>query len=472
MGRWSLRRRLGIAVGLVILAVGATISTVVFLSAERVLLGRVDDDLRAFALRPEFRGPLPRFEPGTVAPPDSADASYRPVAVVAFDEDGAVVGAVPSGFSDEPEPLPDLSGLTASELQRRTDTFFDIDDLHGGHLRGLLRPAQAGGWVLFTQSLEATSDVLSRVLLVSVVVTVAAAGVGALGSWTVLRRGFRPIDDMIDTASAIAAGERDRRVEVGDDTTELGRLGTALDDMMDRLVESDAEREAQSMRLRRFVDDASHELRTPVAAIVGYVELFEQGGIGDPDQLDRAMRRIGEAGRRAERLIADLLALARLDHDVGRRRELVDLAEVVEELVAETTHISGRDVRAEIDGPVTIEGDRVWLTQALVNIVENALAHAPPDEPIHIRLTSGHGTAQIAVVDHGPGVDESERVRVFDRFARQDDGRVRSRGGAGLGLAIVREVVLGHGGEVALTETPGGGATVTVRLPAHGADAP
>lgn len=463
MRRWSLRRRLGVAVGLVILAVGATISTVVYLSVERLLIDRIDDDLRAVAVRPEFSAPA--RPPGVDAPAADDEAAFRPVAIVMFDVDGTVISSLPSGFSDEPGPMADVSQFTVDELERRTETEFNVDDVEGGELRGLLRQGPDGRWVLLTQSLEDTNGVLNRVLLVSLVTTVAAAGIGAFGSWWLLRRGFRPVDDMIDTASAIAAGERDRRVDVADDDTELGRLGTALDDMLDRLVAADAEREADAVRLRRFVDDASHELRTPIAAIVGYVELYEQGGVGEPEQLDRAMGRIGEAGRRSERLIEDLLALARLDHDVSRHREPVDLESLVVDFVAETSQVTGRDVRAETDGPVTIEGDRVWLTQALANLLRNAITHAPPATPIHVRLTSANGIARLAVIDHGPGIDASQRERVFDRFARQDRGRDRASGGAGLGLAIVREVVRGHGGEVELTDTPGGGATVTMRLP-------
>jgi two-component system OmpR family sensor kinase len=467
IARWSLRRRVGIAVGLVILAVGATISTVVFLSVERLLIDRIDNDLRLFSTRPELAGPLPPIRPGGQPPPVTTDgeAVFQPVAATMFAADGTVVGSIPSGYSDDPQPLADVSDLALDDLEGRSGTFFDLGDVEGGELRGLLQPFPAGGWVLLTQSLDQTNDVLNRALLVSAVTTLLAAGAGVLGAWRVVRRGFRPVDDMIDTAAAIAAGERDRRVEAGNDGTELGRLGAALDHMMDRLATADAEREADAANRRRFVDDASHELRTPVAAIVGYVELYEQGGVHDPEQLDRAMSRIGEAGRRAERLIDDLLTLAQLDHEVSRHREVVDLESVVEELVAETAQVTGRDVRAETDGPVMIEGDRIWLGQALANVVRNAVTYAPADQPIHVRLTGSDGTGQLSVIDHGPGVDESERARVFDRFARQDRGRGRSRGGAGLGLAIVSEIVKSHGGQVELTETPGGGATVTMRFP-------
>lgn len=472
MARWSLRRRLSVAVGLIILGVGATISTVMVLSVDRLLVDRVDDALRAFGVRPEFSrppgaaapNPQPAADPSPDNPSANEEADFRPVAIIVFGPDGTALSSLPSGFSDDPDPVADVAALTPGDLDLRTGIPFDLDDVEGGELRGLLS-STGDGWVLLTQSLEESNDLLNRVMLISALSTVLAAGVGALGSWWFLRRGFQPIDDMIDTASAIASGEHERRVGATGHSTELGRLGSALNNMMDRLAVAEAEREADAARLRRFVDDASHELRTPIAAIVGYTELYEQGGVHDRAQLSRAMGRIGEAGHRAERLIEDLLSLARLDHDVARRREAVDLESVVNELVAETVQVTGRDVRAETDGPVLIDGDRVWLTQALANVVRNAVDYAPPTEPIHVRLTSTHTTAQLSVIDHGPGVAESERDRVFDRFARQESGRDRAHGGAGLGLAIVREVMTGHHGEVGLTETPGGGTTVTMRFP-------
>ncbi len=231
------------------------------------------------------------------------------------------------------------------------------------------------------------------------------------------------------------------------------------------IEKADRERLREAERLRRFADDASHELRTPISAIAGYAELYNAGGVEPGPGLDRAMARITEASDRAGRLIEDLLALARLDREIGINRSPLDLSALVADIVEDARVGTSRDITCDTAGPVVITGDGVWLRQAIDNLINNAVAHAPDSTSIELIVdTVGH-QARLLVVDHGPGVPESERERVFDRFARPDNGRDRSHGGAGLGLAIVREVVLSHGGEVAILETPGGGATVQMLLP-------
>ncbi len=468
IGDRSLKQQLGITVGVVILIVGATISTVVFLSVERLLIARTDDDLERIASRPELNTALPDnggIERSGLANNENDESFYRQFAIRTLDADGVTVGLSPSGFASSVEPQTDISQLTTDDIATMAGTAFTATDVDGGGRRVLIQELPGGGWVLISQSFDSTDDLLSRVLLVSIMTTVMAAGAGVVGSWLLVGRCFRPVETMIDSATAIAAGERERRIDAGSGDTELGRLGTALDHMVEHMAAADAEREADTVRRRRFVDDASHELRTPVATIVGYAELYEQGGLGEQSQLERAMGRIGEAGRRAECVIEDLLTLARLDNEVSRRLETVDLQPLIEDLAAETAQVTSRNIAASTSGPVIIHGDRIWLTQAVANIVRNSLTYAPPEKPVTVCLTDDGTSAQIRVIDHGPGVVEAERTRIFDRFVRLDQGRERSQGGAGLGLAIVREVVDGHHGQVELTETPGGGATVTIRIP-------
>ena len=452
---WTLRQRLTIVVGLVVLGVSAVIAVTVSLATRSVLIDRVDQDLQALAMRPQPR-------PGQNDPPP-ADDSFQPFGLVVFDADGQVMLGQPRGFSDDPEPLPDVGGLTVEEM--REGGFVTLDAADGnGSVRALIRTTPTG-FEMLTQSLESVDANARQTVAISLVVGFLAALVGITSTSLELRRGFRPVDDMIETAGAIAEGDLSRRTDLVQSETELGRLAGALDHMLDRIEGADRERLREAERLRRFADDASHELRTPIAAIAGYAELFEAGGVEAGPGLDRAMARIREASDRAGRLIEDLLALARLDREIGINRSPLDLSALVTAIVEDSRVSSGRDIRADVPGRVAVNGDAVWLRQAIENLITNANTHSPDSTPIELVVRQAADGVEVLVVDHGPGIPEPERGRVFDRFARPDAGRDRTHGGAGLGLAIVREVVLSHGGEVTILETPGGGATVQMLLP-------
>jgi two-component system OmpR family sensor kinase len=235
--------------------------------------------------------------------------------------------------------------------------------------------------------------------------------------------------------------------------------------MLARLEAADADRRRDAERLRRFVDDASHELRTPITAIAGYAELYQAGGVAPGAPLERAMARISEASERATRLVEDLLALARLEREIGSRSEDTDLEPLVLALAEDTRVTTGREVWADTAGPVVLHADPLWLRQALDNLVHNALTHAPEDRPVTVVLRHDDREAVVTVVDHGPGVGADDRDRVFERFARLDGESGRPARGTGLGLSIVREIVDAHEGRVEVVDTPGGGASFTIRLP-------
>jgi two-component system OmpR family sensor kinase len=442
-------------VGFVIFVVSAVIAVTVSIASRSVLIDRVDEDLLALATRP-----LPRPGPGD---PPPAEDSFQPFGLLLFDATGQVVVEQPGGFADDPEPLPDVGDVTVDTL--RAGGLVTLAAADGeGTVRVLIRSTSSGFEVL-SQSLEAVDSTARQTVTISLVVSLLAALVGITAASLEVRRGFRPIDDMIETAGAIAEGELSRRTDLVESETELGRLASALDHMLERIESADRDRLREAERLRRFADDASHELRTPIAAITGYAELYEAGGIEEGPGLDRAMARIHEASGRAGRLIEDLLALARLDREIGVSRSTLDIGDLVADIAEDSRISTGRDIRSQIADGVAVDGDRVWLRQAIENLIGNAVANAPAPSPIELIVRQETGEAKVLVVDHGPGIPEAERERVFDRFARPDRARDRSHGGAGLGLAIVREVVLSHGGEVQILETPDGGATVEIVLP-------
>ncbi len=455
MRQWTLRRRLIIVVGIVILVVSAAIATTVSIATRSVLIDRVDEQLLTLSIRPDPR-------PGPNDPPPEDD-NFQPFGFVLFGLGGEVITARSGGFGDDPEPLPDVSELTLTDLQEGGLVTLDAAD-GDGSVRGLIRSGQ-GGFELLVLSLDSVDATARQAVTISLAVSLVAALVGIAAAGLMVRRELRPVDDMIETAGAIAEGDLTQRTDLVASDTELGRLAGALDHMMDRIESSDRDRLKEAERLRRFVDDASHELRTPLSAIAGYAELYDDGGVEPGPGLDRAMARIRQASDRAGRLIEDLLALARLDREIGMSRSPFNLGVLIADIAEDSRISSGRDISASVPDSALINGDSVWLRQAVENLIANAVAHTPESSPIELKLFEDAETATVLVVDHGPGIPEHERERVFDRFARPDRGRDRSHGGAGLGLAIVREVVLSHDGKVAILETPGGGATVEIQLP-------
>jgi two-component system OmpR family sensor kinase len=314
-------------------------------------------------------------------------------------------------------------------------------------------------------SLREVDSTLHRLLLIELVATALVLGaIVALGLWLV-RLGLRPLDAIGQTASAIAAGDLSRRVERAEERTEVGRLGLALNAMLARIESSFRAQEASERKLRRFVADASHELRTPLTAVRAYAELYDRGAAERPDDLERSMKGISRESERMSVLVDDLLLLARLDDGRPLEREPVQLDEVVGEAV-ETAQTVDPDRPISLHAePATVLGDRVRLRQIVDNLLANVRAHTPPGTPASVSVARRNGSAEIAVTDQGPGLDEEHLEHVFERFYRADPSRARTSGGVGLGLAIVAAVAEAHGGTVSASSSPGEGTTIAIALP-------
>jgi two-component system, OmpR family, sensor kinase len=330
-----------------------------------------------------------------------------------------------------------------------------------------VRDPMNGSVTIAAIPLNTVDDTLQRLLVVEALVIAAVLLVLGLVSWLVVRVGLLPLDRMGHTAGAIAGGDLSHRVESTDPRTEVGRLGISLNAMLDRLEEAFGEREASEDRLRRFIADASHELRTPLASIRGYAELYRMGAARDPEELEKAMRRIEDEAARMGVLVEDLLTLARLDEVPDARHVELDLAAIVRDAVDDgRVTAPDREIDLEVDGPATVAGDRDQLRQVLGNLLRNAFVHTPAGTPIEVSLRHADGEVRLEVRDHGPGLPTSDAEALFERFWRSEGGRERGRGGAGLGLAIVAAIVDAHDGDVRAGNAPGGGATFVVTLPA------
>lgn len=279
--------------------------------------------------------------------------------------------------------------------------------------------------------------------------------------WHMVGRALQPVEDIRSEVAAIGGSDLDRRVPVplaGEDD-EIGRLAMTMNGMLDRLQRA---LEVQ----RRFVADASHELRSPLTRIRTQLEVARPGD--DPAALRASL--LEDAAELGD-LVDDLLFLARVDDPaVPHREEPVDLDEVVLEEVARAR--AGAGAGRTQGGHVTIDasgvsgavvsGDRAALGRVVRNLLDNALRHA--SSAAQVRLVEHHGRVRLVVTDDGPGVPPADRERVFERFTRLDEARGRDAGGAGVGLAIVREAVQRHGGTVAITGADPG-ARVVVELP-------
>jgi two-component system OmpR family sensor kinase len=310
------------------------------------------------------------------------------------------------------------------------------------------------------------SGTLNRLFNIELAVTGGALVAAVLLGWWLVHVGLRPLRRIEDTAEAIAEGDLDRRVPGDAARTEVGRLARVLNTMLTRIQEAFAQRDATEARLRRFVADASHELRTPVAAVAAYAELFERGARERPADLARVMAGIRTETGRMGHLVDDLLLLARLDQGRPLEQRTVELVGLAAQAV-DAARAMGPSwpVRVEARQPVEIQGDEGRLRQVIDNLLANVRAHTPSGTSVVVRVDVEGDNALISVVDDGPGLAPADAARVFERFYRVDASRSRQSGGAGLGLAIVQAIVTAHGGRVTLTTEPGQGATFTVGLP-------
>jgi two-component system OmpR family sensor kinase len=240
--------------------------------------------------------------------------------------------------------------------------------------------------------------------------------------------------------------------------------------MLERLEDAFARRDRSEAQLQRFVSSASHELRTPLTSIRGYAALLRRGARHNPEDLEKSISRIESEATRMSGLIDDLLQLARLDEQRSLARTATDLAVIAQEAVDDArARDPGRSITVDAGGPVVVTGDEPRLRQIVANLLENAQVHTPAQAPVRIEVGVRDGTAVLAVIDTGPGIDPEQAAHVFERFYRgtpAGSGDTAPRtGGSGLGLAIVQTIAEAHGGAATVTSRPGKGARFEITLP-------
>ncbi len=315
---------------------------------------------------------------------------------------------------------------------------------------GELAPLLVGATPL--DEIEASIDALQRAL--TMIVPLLVLCFAAL-TWWLVGRTLRPVLAITGEVEAISTSSLDRRVPVPRTGDEVSELATVMNRMLTRLQRG-------GERQRQFSADASHELRSPLATIRASAELI--GRRADPERAGRLANEILAETDRMDRLIGDLLHLARIDEDRALLDpEPVDLVEVARREIDRRRH--DPDIDAELvvgDDPVIVSGIRPQLERLLTNLVDNACRHA--ERRVVITVSAGPDGPSIVVDDDGPGVPEGREGEIFERFSRADESRRRQTGGSGLGLALVRSIADRHGATVGVGRSPDGGARFTVRF--------
>ncbi|MGO3146055.1 MAG: ATP-binding protein [Leucobacter sp.] len=389
-------------------------------------------------------------------------------------------------------PIVPESTITLDWVSENQNTLVELPSSGGTRWRGVTIPIYVDGTpqgvLLIAESTTRINQMVAQYVIVFTGFGIAVILLGAALTRILITTTLLPLAEVEKTALEISRGDFSKRILVASPHTEVGHLGESLNIMLNRLDGSLEDRERTIDRMRRFVGDAGHELRTPLVSVRGYAELYRMGALPDEDQVGQAMGRIEKEAIRMTSLVEDLLALARLDE----RRPLV-LAPLP---INQFAHDAALDARAgaperevtvhAAPGDPLVLGDEHKVRQLMTNLIGNAMQHTPEGGPIEIVVSSPAtpdeatepGTQQpgsapsekpmvsFEIVDHGAGVPEQLREKIFGRFWRADSSRNRETGGSGLGLAIVQSIVEAHGGRVSVDETPGGGATFRVDLPA------
>lgn len=462
--RWQTSIRGRLLAGFVVLFIlGLTASCVVTaVLVNSYLFSRATDKVRTDAGR---IAALMQTGPQTVQAEQLRTLLGPPSGIVGIGGDGAILFASGAAEGSENELASSLADAGVGEVMTVEDDLVAtrvptaglqvVDSDSGGTVAvaDLVLVYDAG--VNRETVLEFIAQ-MARVAVVALVVLVALA-------LLVLHLGLRPLTRMAAAAEAIASGRRHERIPMSGTRSETDVLAAALNRAFDAQTQAE-------VRARAFAADASHELRTPLATVSGYLELYRQGGLRGA-ALEGALERVEDEVGRIRLLVEELGLLARLDAGRPLERVPMDLTTVVETIVEDAQVVyTGTDIRLIAPASVEFVGDEARLAQVLHNLVGNAVRHTPPGTEVWIEVVEEDGAVVISVADDGPGIDEENVPRLFDRFWRADASRSREYGGSGLGLAIVQAIVQAHGGSVEVESDIGRGTTFRVTLP-HAAPA-
>lgn len=482
LARGTLGRQLVLRVTALVALVAVLLSTATALATRELLMRQIDGQLGNVTERL-------RRDPGPDGGPSKGLLQRgQPIGTLyaAFAGDGSVVDSGQLPDMGRPpalgEQITELLAAVPADGQRHTVSLGPL-----GRYRVVAYAAQIqtssgtfAGTVVVGVPLAEVEENMIRLIGVEAVLSLIAIGVTVAAARSLVERSLRPLNRVAATAQQVSQLELDRgevalavRVppEDTDPASEVGRVGLAINHMLNNVAGALSARQASEMKVRQFVADASHELRNPLAAIRGYAELTRRSGEDLPPDAAYAIGRVESEAERMSRLVEDMLLLARLDSGPDLDVRPTDLTEIALHAVSDA-QVAGPGHTWTLtlpEEPVEALGDRHRLHQVVANLLANARTHTPPGTTVDTGLAVQDGQAVITVTDNGPGIPPDVRDHVFERFSRADTSRVRAAGAeqgasTGLGLAIVAAVVEAHAGRVAVESRPGF-TRFEVRLP-------
>ncbi|WP_375424719.1 sensor histidine kinase [uncultured Friedmanniella sp.] len=473
LGRGTLGRQLVIRVTALVALAAILLSAATALATRQLLLNQINDQLDGVstrAQRADPRGQGPRLQ--LLAPGQPAGSL-----AAALTNDGSTsVGQVLDDDGNAPDlPADVLEAIGTLPVGTGKQS---VQLVGLGHYRVVGRSVNivvngeiVPGRAYWGLSLNEMDHTLFELIGLELVLTLLAMAGAVLAARAVVLRSLRPLNRVAATAQQVSQLPLDRgevalAVRVpeadADPTSEVGRVGQALNHMLNNVEDALEARQASETKVRRFVADASHELRNPLAAIRGYAELTRRSRSEMPADAAYAMSRVESEAERMSRLVEDLLLLARLDSGPAIEVEPADVTEIVINAVSDA-RVAGPEhtwMLSLPEEPVLALGDRHRLHQVVANLLANARTHTPSGTRVETAIELREGQAVIRVTDNGPGIPSDIRDNVFERFTRADTSRVRAEGATsgtstGLGLAIVAAVVEAHQGRVTVSSVSG-----------------
>ena len=380
---------------------------------------------------------------------------------------GIILGQI-GGDLNSTEITSYLQSITPEQVIERANQPFTIEAPQSDFRVIAQRLPTGLGIVVIAQSFEDIDRTLLRLQGLFILIGLVMILFIALASRKVITVGLRPLATVEATAERIAEGDLTARLPDLKPNTEVGRLVNTLNMMLGRIEESFSARVESESKLRRFVADASHELRTPITAIRGFAELHRQGAVTGEEKTKELIGRIENESKRMGSLVEDLLLLARLDQSRQMKSEPVNLSKLVLDAV-ESARAAGPNYPVnfnESDDEIYALGDNDRIHQVVANLLANARTHTPVGTKIDVSVIQSEDGVRIRIADNGPGLSEKDQAQIFERFYRADASRVRTDGeGTGLGLSIVEAVMRAHAGEVSVESELGKGATFTLFFP-------
>lgn len=385
--------------------------------------------------------------------------------------------------------VPNLDGFDISFVLSTNGKPFEVDA--GGTITD---EGRGDGWRIITVPLTSmpgsivvalptggNSAIIGQYAVIGAGFGILLLVVSGLSIWLTITSAIRPLREVERTAALVAKGDIGQRLIIRDGKTEIARLNRSLNSMLDGIETAMKSRNQTLDQMRRFVADASHELRTPLVSLRGYAELYRMGALTQPEQVAEAMARIESEAVRMSGLVENLLTLARQDESTAIEKSQIDILaiarNVAKDISVANSHknpiticdLNGIEYsdQQQLDIPANANG----MQQVLTNLISNAARFSDAGQPIEIAVGfeshSKNSKCIIEVRDHGEGIPEALRQKVFERFYRVDNSRNSETGGSGLGLAIASSIVHRHGGDIKAVETEGGGATFKIYLPGH-----